>query len=185
MSNSFGKIILALIAIVFFYFYVSWLYRLTSNAYYIDETKLYKLDTFHLLNRAYETSKSRGRGSSREQLKFQSKDGYSFSIEANVFLSVINKQQLNDTLMYDDIAFIPYTNKKYFDKYISIKYAIYIKVYQIQIGNTKYINIENVNSLNKRSLLIKIILFSLVIALVTLIIKVKPLREKLSKKLFL
>ncbi|HEY2726534.1 MAG TPA: hypothetical protein VGI61_05145 [Parafilimonas sp.] len=118
-------------------------------------------------------------------MEFQSKNNYFFSIEANIFLSIINKQQLEDTLMYDDIAFIPYTNKKYFDKYKSVKYPIYIKVYQIQIGNTKYINIENVNCLNKNGLLLKVILFSLVIGSVTLIINVKPLREKLSKKLFL
>jgi uncharacterized ion transporter superfamily protein YfcC len=80
MHNVFAKIILALIALIFFYFYASWVYRLASKSYYIDETKLYKLDTFHLINRAYETSTSTGRGHSHQKLQFESKDGYSFSI---------------------------------------------------------------------------------------------------------
>ena len=155
MRKKFPLIIGWLIVIGFAVYYLLNLYQLVAKTYYVDEAKLYKVDTFHLLNRAYEQSDNSGDGrrSSKRELVFQSTNRYSFAIDKNVFEAIIDKKKLEDTLMYHDLKFIVYTNKEYFDQYKKANKPTFIRVYQIQIGDTKYIDISKMNELSKGDVL--------------------------------
>ena len=132
-------------------YYLINFYQLVAKTYYVDESKLYKVDTFHLLNRAYEQSDNYGSGrrSSKPELIFESTNRYSFAIDKNIFQAIVDKEKLEDTLMYHDLKFTVYTDREYFDKFKKTNSPIFIRVYQIQIGNTKYIDISKMNKLSK------------------------------------
>ena len=104
MSNFLLKGFLSLIALVLLYFYAQSIYSLVSKTYFIDESKLYKLDTFHLYNRAYITSDGaagrHSRSEFRRQLQFQSTNGYSFAIRGNTFESISKMERLKNVLLY-------------------------------------------------------------------------------------
>lgn len=126
-------------------------YQLLSKSYFVDESQIYKVDTFHLLNRSYEESgNSVGRGSQDEsKLVFESTNRYSFAITKYAFKAITDKKELEDTLMYHDLKFTVYSNKQYLTKYKKTDSPIYIEVYQIEIGHKKYIDISKMNKLSK------------------------------------
>lgn len=191
MGNVLIKTFLSFIVLIVLYFYSIQVYRLASKAYIIDENKLCKLDTFRLYNRAYITSDGRYR--QKDKLRFYAINGYSFSIIGNVFESITNKQQLKNILLYDDdnfmanttlnrdVAFIVYTKRKEFEKYNSTAYPTSIAVYQIQIGNTKYIDISKLNNLNQSSLKTNVIPPAFLAAIVILIVAIRPVRKRILK----
>ena len=132
-------------------YYLINLYQFVAKTYYVDESKLHKVDTFHLLNRAYQQSDYYGGKTSHSypKLVFQSTSGYSFAIDKDIFQAINDKKKLEDTLMYHDLKFTVFTDKEYFDKYKKYNYPIFIRVYQIQIGDTKYIDIQKMNEITK------------------------------------
>jgi len=198
MSKFLRKAVFLLFALPLLYFSIQSLYSLINKAYFIDENKLYKLNTFHLYDRAYQTSYGGGKkyGGGRKyesQLQFQSTDGYSFAIQGNFFESVQNRKQLKDALLCDDnafvpnttlhhdITFIPYTSKQYYEEYKSTPYPVFIKVYQIQIGDKKYIDINEANARNKSSLVRHTIVPVIFLLMIILIIAIRPIKQKVSK----
>ena len=197
MSNFLLKGFLSLIALVLLYFYAQSIYSLVSKTYFIDESKLYKLDTFHLYNRAYITSDGaagrHSRSEFRRQLQFQSTNGYSFAIRGNTFESISKMERLKNVLLYDDnsfianttlnhdVAFIPYTSKEVFEEYKSTAYPIHIEVSQLQIGNTKYIDINQLNNLSRSRLKTAIIKPAFIAGVIILIVTIKPFRRRFSK----
>jgi hypothetical protein len=54
--------------------------------------------------------------------------------------------------MNDDLKFTVYTNKENFKKFKTYSYPIFIRIYQIQIGNTKYVDIKKMNEITKGSI---------------------------------
>lgn len=145
--------LILLIPAVFILFYFVKAYELFSKSYYVEETKLYKTDTFHLFTRAFESSDLGGRGSSKPKLVFESANKYSFVIDGNFYAAITDRKKLEDTLMYHDTKFTVFTDKKNYDEYKKSKKPIFIKVYQIQIGDTKYIDIQKLNKISKENLL--------------------------------
>ena len=139
-----------LIGLSLIVYYLINLYQFVTKSYYVDETKLYQVDTFHLLNRGYIQTNPNGKtryGS--PELVFKSINGYSFAIKNDVFESIIDKQELQDTLMYNDLKFTVFSDKKTFQKYNESKKPIFIKLYQLQIGSKKYIDISKLNAISK------------------------------------
>lgn len=139
------------------------LYQFLSKSYYVDEDQLHRVGTFQLLNRAHEQSEYNGRGTSKPMLIFQSKDYYSFAIDRHIFRAIINEKELKDTLMYAGVPFTVYTNEEYFNKYKNSKDPIYIRVYQIEIGGKKYIDISKMNHFTRRSILSEVIFWPFII----------------------
>ena len=122
-----------MIAGLLVYYFINFC-QLLSKSYYVDESELYKVGTFPLLNRAYEQSDQRGRarfGGSKPELVFESVDRYSFAIDRNIFQAITDKKKLEDTWMYHDLAFTVFTDKKYFDNFKNAGHPIFIRVYQI------------------------------------------------------
>ncbi len=143
------SLIIGLIAIGFAIYYITNVYELIAKTYYVDEAGLYRIETFHLSGSAHEETKNAGRYSSKSYLAFESTNGYSFSIADNVFLAIKNKQKLEDTLSYHDIKFTVFSNRENYNNYRSHKEPIFLEVYQVQIGNTKYIDVSLLNKLLK------------------------------------
>lgn len=157
MKKRLPYIIVLLAAMIFVGYYFFNVYQLLSKSYYIEEAKLYKVDTFHLLNKAYKESDYDGRFHSQPKLVFESINRYPFAIDRNIFRAITNEKKLKDTLMYFGIKFVVYTNKEYFDKYKIAKRPIFIRAYQIQIGDTKYIDISKMNKLSRGDILRNVI----------------------------
>jgi hypothetical protein len=132
------------------YFYNA--YALFSKSYLVEESSLFKIDTFHLYTRAFTTSDGAGRNS-KLKLTFESTNGYWFAIGGNFYEAIINRQKLEDTLMYHDLKFTIYSNKEVYRKYITSKVPIFVPVYQIQVGESEYINLAAMNIIARRKLL--------------------------------
>lgn len=137
------------------YYFIN-IYHLLAKTYYFDESQLYPVDTFHLLGRAHRDvdNFSSRTISSRSKLVFKSTNGYSFSIDKNIYDAIIDQDQLEDTLMYHDLKFTIFTNKEYYDKYHHSDNPIYIRVFQIRIGDTNYIDINRLNEIRKSGTLL-------------------------------
>ena len=148
MGKRNSSILVWLAAIIFLSYYFFNFYQLLSKSYYVEENNLYKVDTFHLLSEARKESDFDGR-SYRPKLVFKSITGYSFAIDRNIYRAITNEKKLKDTLMYPGLKFTVYTDKEYFDNYKIKKSPIFIRVYQMQIGDKKYIDISKMNKLSK------------------------------------
>lgn len=159
MLKRYPSILVWFAAILFLSYYLFNLYQLLSKSYYIEEANLYQVDTFRLLNRAYEESDFNGRYYRRRKLVFESLNGYSFTIDKNFFRAISDKKKLEDTLMYSGLKFTVYSDKEYYDKYKVNKRPIFIKVYQIQIGDRKYVDISKMNKLSKGDSLREVIVW--------------------------
>jgi hypothetical protein len=163
MDKKFPLILTLLIAVFLLLYYTENVYELISKTYVVDETELYKVDTFHLFRRAFESSDLGGRGSSKPKLIFESFDNCSFAIGGNIFQAITEKEKLEDTLMYHGTKFTVFTDKQTYDEYKKGKRPIFIKVYQIEIGNVKYIDIPKLNKISKANLLGTVIVPPLII----------------------
>ena len=151
-------------AIMLLAYYSFNLYQLLSKSYYVEEDHLYRVGTFQLLNRAHQQSDRYGRGSAgKKKLIFQSTNYYSFTIDKNTFPAITNVKKLKDTLMYAGLNFIVYTDKKNFDRYKSAKEPISFRVYQVEIGGKKYIDISKMNRLTRGSILSELIFWPFII----------------------
>jgi hypothetical protein len=150
MRKRLPLIIWLIVAGLLIYYFTN-IYQLLSKSYYVDESKLYKVDTFHLYNRAYQQSDYGGGKFSHyyPKLVFESTNGYSFAIDKYIFEAVTDKKKLEDALMYDGLKFTAFTDKENFDKFRKYSYPVFIRVYQIQIGDTKYVDIQRMNEITK------------------------------------
>ena len=163
MRKRFPAMIVSFILILLAGYYFFNLYQLLSKSYYVEEGQLHRVGTFQLLNRAHEQSDYIRRGFSKPKLIFQSKNYYSFAIDRYIFKAIINEKELKDTLMYAGLPFTVYTNQEYFNKYKNSKEPIYIRVFQIEIGGKKYIDISKMNRLTRRNILSEVILWPFII----------------------
>ena len=155
--------IVSIIVIMFACYYFFTLYQFLSKSYYVEEDQLYRLGNFQLLNRAHEQSDKVGKNSYTPKLIFQSKDFYSFAIDKSIYRAIIYKKELKDTMMYAGLPFTVYTDKEYFDKYQAAKEPVYIRVFQIEIGDKKYIDIAELNRLSRGNVMRQLISWPAVI----------------------
>ena len=109
-QNKIGLIILSGFFIFFIPFSFIDIYKLFSKSYFIDKADLIKIDTFHLLGRAYKYSGGSKSGTSG--FEFESTDRQKFQISAERFSSINDLTELTDTLMYHDLKFTGYTKKE-------------------------------------------------------------------------
>lgn len=150
MRKNLPIVVVLLIVTGLVIYYSMNLYQFVAKTYYVDESKLYRVDTFHLSGRAFRESEPGGRSSrSYPKLVIQSTSGYTFAIDKDIFEAITDRQRLEDTLMYHDLKFTVFTDKEYFDKYHKYNRPIFIRAYQIEIGNKKYIDIEKMNKITK------------------------------------
>jgi hypothetical protein len=168
-----GKIFIALVAIACISKFISDIYTLTLKKYMVNESEIFRIDSFKLQGKAF--YESGGKYLSPKYV-FESTNGYSFSIEKAIFKGIAFKKELADTLQYHELSFLVYSDKKTQELYFASKEPIGIKVLQFQIGNKKYINIEKANREAKNKLLrnISLAIFFFYYGLILYIRKGKP-----------
>lgn len=153
------------------FYYLINIFHLFAKTYYFDESQLYKVDTFHLLGKAHQDSDNTGgRGPYKPKLVFKSTNGYSFSIDKNIYNAIVDREKLEDTLMYHDLKFTIYSSQEYFDIYQKTVKPIYIRVFQIQVGDTKYIDIARFNEIRKSGTLLGVFAPPLIILFIGFLI---------------
>lgn len=172
MSKKF-RLILSLLTFAIIIYFSFTLYQLVSKSYDLDESQLYKIDTFHLLDRAYiQPDNSEAAKTPGSQIVFQSTNRYGFSIGGYFYRSIKDRNKLLDTLMYHDTKFTVFSEKEVYEEYQRSKNPIFIPVYQIQIGETRYIDISKRNNWMKHKLLLStFISFAVILTAVFFLIK--------------
>lgn len=148
---------LSVSALLVYYFFN--FYQLISRAYYVNETELIKVDTFQLYTRAFRSSDGGGgKSHSESKLIFEDVKRNSFAIDGGIFQAITDEKKLEDTLMYHNLKFTVFSDKDTYNNYTKSKVPIFIRVYQIQIGDTKYIDINRMNDMSKRKIMRGIII---------------------------
>jgi hypothetical protein len=155
-TSRIGLITLSGFFIFFLVFSLLDIYKLFSKSYFINKADLIKIDTFHLLGRAYKYSGGSKSGTSG--FEFESTDRHKFQISAEQFSSINDLTELTDTLMYHDLKFTGYTKKENEEKNTA-KGKKTIELYQFTIGNKNYIDIDKVNELSGSNLTRKAIIW--------------------------
>lgn len=140
---------------LFIFMFVGSIYNLLphfTKSHLVNEKNLIKLGTFYLQGKAYAYKGSPKSGPSF--VEFESKSGQKFHLSAEQLQAVIDLKELTDTLMYDNLNFIAYSNKEGHETYLSGSNKVII-IYQLEIGNKKYIDINNLNTVAKSTLIKK------------------------------
>ena len=164
MLNKNPAILVWFAAIMFLGLYSFYLYELLSKSYKVEENHLYRVGTFQLLNRAHEQPDGYGRGSAgKTKLVFQSTNYYSFTIDKNTFPAITDVKKLKDTLMYAGLNVTVYTDTKNFERYQSAIEPTSLKVFQIEIGGKKYIDISKMNRRTRSRVLSELIFWPFII----------------------
>ena len=164
-------------------------YALLTKSYYVDESSLCFVDTFHLQSRAYHQSiGGGGRGGSNEsKLVFQSTNGYSFSIDKELYDAIKDEKKLEDTFMYHDTKFTVFSTAAFCKKYKESDKPIFIRVYQLRIGNENYIDVSKISEYakwNNKKLLVLTMFF---VPFFTLLLykEQKNLRKKTKQQIII
>ena len=129
-------------------------YKLAFSAYIVNESQIYKVDTFRLQGKAFYSNGGKYHSPSYD---FSSTNGYTFTVDENTYQGIVDKNQFADTFSYHDLKFIAYSDKATTDAYKEKK-TIYINVLQLQVGSKKYISIEKINEEHKNKLIRKILI---------------------------
>jgi hypothetical protein len=130
-------------------FAITDIYRLISQSYLIDASKLIRLDTVQLINRAFRYSSSKG---SPARLEFESTSRHKFRISAERFYAIAEINKLTDTLMYHETQFLVYTNSDGLKKYKENSKGV-IEVYQLVLDDKEYVDILQASELTKDKLI--------------------------------
>jgi hypothetical protein len=139
-------------------------YSLFTGSYKIDKSELVLIDSFRQQGRYFATTPAK---SSRRTLTFKSQNGYSFVISNKIYEGCKDKSELEDKLMYHDLHFIVYSDKKTHNEYFYAKKPIGINVLQIEISGKRYIDTD-LASENEKGRLWKDIVIATVLILILL-----------------
>ena len=140
-------------------------YKLLAGSYLIRSSDIYLVDTFKIQDKAYYNGPKKYHS---PYYQFKSTDGYSFTIGEFIYKGIKDKSELYDTLLYHELPFIAYSDKRTVDLYRKSTEKIDINVYQLQIGSKKYIDIHQANK-SEKSYLIRRILIALAVAVIIII----------------
>lgn len=132
---------------------------LLTKSYYVSPDSIVKIDTFYLQGR-YQSIGRSNRWHYDEYLSLRTKNDYKLYTEELQKSGISDIQKLKDTLMYDNLKFIAYSTKKYLKKYIEEKEPFDMPIYQIQIGDTKYIDIKERNKTQRSKNIVWLLFFS-------------------------
>lgn len=146
MRDKSSSILLYVVVFIALGFYLFNIYGLVAKTYYVNESDLYRIDSFYLSGRAYEQSEYRGRGNSKSKVVFRATNDYNFSIDDRVYWGITSKDSLLKKMMNHGLKFTVYSDRNTYDEYSKSNGPIFIKVYQLQIEGVNYIDIAEMNS---------------------------------------
>lgn len=138
---------------LYIYLIVSLSNSLNTESYAIDKSGLYKLDSIKMLSKAERI----GGPKSGHSIVFDDETFMSFQIAGMADLS----SELNEKLKFSETIMTIYTDKVGYENYLKKDNSNRIKVFELEIGNKKYINIENINDNRRKSNYQLLFIFSL------------------------
>lgn len=168
----------AIISLLYLAFLVFQLSKLKNGSYNIDESKLYKLDTIKLIDKAYLIKL--GKNSSARRYEFKDENFFSFSISNRQYQAITEKKFVYDTLQNCNTVVTLYTDKDGLDNYINGQKSRIIPVYQLAIRGKKYIDIDKCNIWEKGEIIELILVYlGIYIAISVCIFRFKRILTKL------
>jgi hypothetical protein len=130
-------------------------YQLLFKTYRVNDSEIYIVDTFKLQTKAYYNVGGKYHSPTYD---FKSTNGYSFFVDEKVFQGISDKKAFYDTFLYHGLKFIAYSDKETAKKYSESVNPIFIKIFQIQVGEKKFIKTEQFNNAYRNKLLRKILI---------------------------
>jgi hypothetical protein len=141
------------------------IYQLASKDYLVTEADIYRVDSFRLQGIAFYNSGGKGKS---PYYDFTSTNGYSFTIDNFVFDGIINKKEFRDTFCYHNLKFIAYSDQKTAALYRKSKTPIFIDLLQVQVGDKKYISVENINESHRNKFISNLVVGIFLLAFLTI-----------------
>jgi hypothetical protein len=115
---------------------------LSSKSYVITKSDLFRIDNVRMLSRAYIIG---GGKSSSKSIQFEDEAYKTYWITSSRYLAVNDFSKLYDTLQYSDLVMRIYTDKEGYNNYFDKRKKDKIEVYGIEVGNTSYIPLDDIN----------------------------------------
>lgn len=100
-------------------------------------------------------------GKSSKSIEFEDENRKTFSISGPRHSTLAKKSGLYDTLQYSNLVMSVFTSREGYNKYNDKSNDDKIEVYDIQIGETSFINLDEVNSKEYDRRLSLVIFFSI------------------------
>ena len=136
-----NNIFLLISTVVVFLICVTQINSLNSKSYILKQPDFFKIDSVKMLTRAFLIGKSSARS-----IEFEDESGKTFSISSSRYDALSKTSNLYDTLQYSALVMNVFTDKEGNDRYYNKNNSDKIEVYDIQIGETFFINLAEVNS---------------------------------------
>lgn len=111
-----------------------------SGSYSVNKNDLFKIDSVRMLSRAFMLTGKNSRG-----IEFEDEKRKTFIITGSRYDAITDESKLYDTLQYSALIMTVFTNKTGLDNYCSKDNTDKIEVYNIQVGETYFINLNNIN----------------------------------------
>jgi hypothetical protein len=135
-----NNIVLLITTVVAFLICVTQINSLNSKSYILRQTDFFGIDSVKMLAKAFLIGNSSGRS-----IEFEDENRKTFSISDSRYDALSKTSNLYDTLQYSALVMKVFTNKEGYDRYFNESNSDKIEVYDIQIGETSYINLAEVN----------------------------------------
>ena len=108
----------------------------------LTKSDLFPIDSVRMLSRAYIIG---GGKSSSKSIQFDDETYKTFWITSSRYLAVNDFSKLYDTLQYSDLVMKIYTDKGGYNNHFDKRNKDKIEVYGIEVGNTSYIPLNDIN----------------------------------------
>ncbi|SHG05162.1 hypothetical protein SAMN02745131_04190 [Flavisolibacter ginsengisoli DSM 18119] len=135
-------LILGSATIIYLAICISQIIVLLNKSYVLTKSDLFHIDSVRMLSRAYIIG---GGKSSSKSIQFGDETYKTFWITSSRYLAVNDFSRLYDTLQYSDLVMKIYTDKEGYNNYFDKKNKDKIEVYGIEVGNTSYIPLDDIN----------------------------------------
>lgn len=135
-------LILSTATIIYLMICIFQIVALVSKSYVLSKSDLFPIDNVRMLSRAYIIG---GGKSSSKSIQFDDETYKTFWITSSRYLAVNDFSKLYDTLQYSDLVMKIYTDKEGYNNYFDKRNKDKIEVYGIEVGNTSYIPLDDIN----------------------------------------
>jgi hypothetical protein len=135
-------LILGFATIIYLTICIFQIVALVNKTYVLTKSDLVPIDSVRMLSRAYIIG---GGKSSSKSIEFDDETYKTFWITSSRYLAVNDFSMLYDTLQYSDLVMKLYTDKEGYNNYFDKNNKDKIEVYGIEVGNTSFIPLDDIN----------------------------------------
>lgn len=113
---------------------------LNTGSYAVNKNDIFKIDSVKMLTRAFMLTGKNSKG-----IEFEDENRKTFIIDGARYDAIPDKFKLYDTLQYSDLVMSVFTDKTGLGNYRNKDNTDKIEVYNIEIGETSFINLNRIN----------------------------------------